>query len=205
MHVLSKIFPYWRSNTGGAFAFLCFHAFVFFTFPTQGGQKSVSDTIYLNVPSGKSITLQTQISETSGFKTTYDKIGDGNLILNPMQEKSAGSNVYAGNTYISEGTLSLQTDASLPSSTTIYLNKGTLAATGSTVTLTQKVSVSAASAVNSNGNSLHLNGAVVDNGFPLTLQGSGSISLGGSNILTGGFYVGGGTDATTLILHVSST
>ena len=204
MYTLSKTFICRRSNTCGAFAFLCFHVFIFFTFPTHGDQKSVSDTIYLNVPSGKSITLQTQISETGSFQTTYEKTGDGNLIFNPMQGESAGANTYAGNTYISGGTLSLQTDASLPLNTVLYLNKGTLAIVGSTLTLTQKVNVAAASAINSNGNVIYLNGAVADNGFPLTLQGGGTVSFGGSNTLTGGLYIGDGTAPTTLILQGAS-
>ena len=65
--------------------------------------------------------------------------------------------------------------------------------------------MSAASAINSNGNVIHLNGAVADNGFPLTLQGGGTVSFGGGNTLTGGLYVEGGTDSTTLILQGAST
>ena len=72
------------------------------------------------------------------------------------------------------------------------------------MTLTQKVNVAAASAINSNGNVIYLNGAVADNGFPLTLQGGGTVSFGGSNTLTGGLYIGDGTAPTTLILQGAS-
>ena len=150
----------------------------------------------------------------SGAKIALVRSGTGTTILSNV------NNSYSGGTTLLGGTLSVDADFELgapnAAGNNLVLNGGTLAVTGAGFTLSSNRAVllgpsdssdgSGAFNVAASGNLIY-NGAVADNGSGhggLTLTGSGTVTLGGTNTYTGPTLINNGNLALTGSLHSSS-
>ena len=125
---------------------------------------NATDTATVNVP----------VAGTVGLA----KIGSGTLVL-------GGQNTYSGGTTVTGGTLSVSADANLGASgEAVALSGGTLAVTGSNLTMVRAFSGSGGISIAAN-NTLTVSG--VFNAGTVTLSGAGTLSLtGGGNTLNNG-------------------
>ncbi|SEE58064.1 autotransporter-associated beta strand repeat-containing protein [Rhizobiales bacterium GAS188] len=118
---------------------------------------------------------------------TVSQIGSGTLTL-------SAANLYQGGTSISGGAISIGDSASLGSGS-VTLDNGTLQAGANNLNVANGVAINTTGGtVNANGNTLTLSGMIADGGGPgaLTIAGTGTTILGGTNTYSGGTKLSGG-------------
>ena len=129
-------------------------------------------------------TFSGNVTNTAGLS----KAGTGTLIL-------SGNNTYSGGTTLSAGTLQVGHANALGTSGTISLGGGTLKyGTGVTTDLSSRFSTAASQAYNidTNGNNMTYASALTSSGGTLTKNGSGTLTLAGSNSYTGTTLINAG-------------
>jgi len=143
------------------------------------------------------------IAPGSGSATNFGGVlSDGNnghhslaVVLDGASDAEqifSGNNTYSGGTTIRSGILGAGSASALGSGA-VTVDGGTLLAGGS-YTFSNAVLVDAGGGtIDNNGNALVLSGNIADGATPglLTLKGSGSVSLTGTNTFSGGLTVGG--------------
>ena len=160
------------------------------TTATPGGELILTN----NTPAAV-LTVNSIISDFNAT-STLTVSGPGTVVL-------AADNVYGGATYVSGGTLSIDSNGNLGDqslASTLYLNGGTLETTDFvnlyvTPTLAQRAVVLGANGGTlSPGGGLNLNiSGVVSGSGPLTVNGAGLVDLSGANTYTGATFVNAGT------------
>ncbi len=146
---------------------------------TSAAARTVSVT-----NAAENLTLSGVYSGTGGGIT---KSGSGTLTV-------SGTNTYTGNTTISAGTLNANASAALGNaSNTLVFNGGTLQA-GGTITSpsTRSVTLSATGTIDTNGNPISIAG-VISGANGLTKNGSGTLTLTGTNTYSGATTIAAGT------------
>ena len=173
------------SFTGGALQFTLFNTSdLSARFSTADSQAYKLDT------NGQNVTLGTDLTSSGG---SLEKLGAGILTL-------TGSNTFAGGTTLTAGTLSLGSAGALgPADLTagpISFAGGTLQYTVSNTTdYSARFSTSATQAysIDTNGQSVEFASNLTSSGASLAKLGAGTLALTGSNDVSGGLSLQGGT------------
>ena len=173
-------------STGGTLQFTAAnHADPSAAFSTAPGQAYKLDT------NGQDVTLAANLTSTN---STLEKFGAGTLTL-------AGNNTFALGTTLSGGTLSLDNagalgDANDPAAGTISSAGGTLQYTANNnADYSSRFSTAASQAlrIDTNGQAVTFASDLTSSNASLTKLGSGTLALAGSNDVSGGLSLQGGT------------
>jgi len=134
----------------------------------------------------QNVTLSANLTSSGG---TLEKLGTGILTL-------AGDNTFAGGTTLTAGTLSLDSTGALGSAGTISFAGGTLQYTANNaVDYSGRFSTAAGQAysIDTNGQSVEFASNLTSSGASLAKLGAGTLALTGSNDVSGGLSLQGGT------------
>ena len=174
------------SFTGGALQFTSANATDYSgRFSTAAAQAYKLDT------NGRNVTLGANLTSVGG---SLEKLGAGTLTL-------SGSNSFAGGTTLTGGTLSLGSagalgDATDPAAGTISFAGGTLQYSGSNnADYSARFSTAGGQAfsIDTHGRAVTFDSNLASSGASLAKLGSGTLALTGSNDVSGGLSLHGGT------------
>ena len=143
----------------------------------QGGLASANTGIIIN----------SQIADNSGSSLT--KVGPRTLYL------SGTNNTYSGGTYLAEGILNIASEGSLGIGALNFTGAGTLQAAGNVALGSRAISIAPglSATFDTNGNNISANGVISGSNSGLIKNGTGMLTLGGSNSYTGPTTVTNGT------------
>ncbi|MFM8507025.1 MAG: beta strand repeat-containing protein, partial [Actinomycetota bacterium] len=156
---------------------------------------TLSNATAITTASGKDLTIAGSGNTTISGKVTgagnVIKSGSGTLTL------SSTTNDYSGSTSVSSGTLTVGVSEVLPNATAVTVSSGAtlnvaLAETIGSLTGGGAVTMTAGLTTGGNNTSTTFSGATSANAGRLTKAGSGTFTLTGSNLHTGGVTISGG-------------
>src|SRR5205823_1655953 len=148
------------------------------------GSLQLSDSGSAQVISGRTARI---FSELSGF-SNFSKVGPGTLVLNNV------TNTFNGTLSVAGGTLQIGEDFSLGGTTVVTLDSGTLATTGNFPSpRTYSMAAAGGMILASAGTTFSIISPLAANANPLTVNGTGTVTISGASSRTGATFVQNGT------------
>jgi autotransporter-associated beta strand protein len=147
---------------------------------TISAPMSLTNILSVGVAANAILTLSGNIGPPGPGGVSFS--GPGKLVL-------SGNNIFLGGVTINSGLLQVQSNSALGTGT-LSLSGGTLQA-GTSVVTNVPVQLTAFGAIDSNGNSITLNGTIFGSGSFQKI-GPGTLLLSASNTYTGGTTIAGG-------------